>query len=135
MGANDFSDIVCGRNADEAFRKAVDQAAWDFGHAGYTGTLAEKYEFTEFRIPPALDTDPYILCEWATNSYNGVPDAAPTELHDLIQRMYKGSNDKWGPAGCFRLNPPMLARMKDMAWVGKPAEGENAYMFFGWASS
>ena len=41
MGADTFFDEGHGKSAKLAFDAAVAQAEWDYGHAGYTGTIAE----------------------------------------------------------------------------------------------
>jgi hypothetical protein len=41
MGAEQISQIITGKTPQEAWREAVDQARWEHGNGGYTGTLAE----------------------------------------------------------------------------------------------
>ncbi len=83
MGSAVFTTIAKGGDAREAFISAVREAQYDYGHAGYTGTIAEKDNFTV--IP---------LAEGAT----------PHDYADqLIGKMDGRVNDKWGPAGCFDL--------------------------------
>lgn len=45
MGSASFYYIAEGRTPEEAFRNAREDALYDYGHAGYTGTIAEKHEF------------------------------------------------------------------------------------------
>lgn len=45
MGADNFENEVWGKTAEEAFAKVVERAEWNYGHAGYTGTIAEKTSF------------------------------------------------------------------------------------------
>ena len=45
MGANVFTTFSMGKDAEDAFFNAVDQAKYDYGHSGYTGTIAEKDSF------------------------------------------------------------------------------------------
>ncbi len=52
MGACDFQTVAWGRTPEEAFRTAVDAAAWEYGHGGYSGTIAEKHAFNLFPLPP-----------------------------------------------------------------------------------
>ena len=52
MGATDFSTIALGKDAADAFRTARDEAAWESGHGGYTGTIAEKGGFVQFTLKP-----------------------------------------------------------------------------------
>lgn len=51
MGATDFQTTVKARTAQAAFKKAQEQARYDHGHAGYTGTIAEKPSFVEVDLP------------------------------------------------------------------------------------
>lgn len=76
MGATTFVTIASGKTAAAAFKKAVKQAQYDYGHAGYTGTIAEKHDFIE--IAPIDKESIYAMCN----------DARFV--------------DKWGPAGCFK---------------------------------
>lgn len=83
MGAMTFFGEGAGSNAQEAFNNAVEQAQWEHGHGGYTGTLAEKNEFTMVPLPD--DEDPYSYAERL--------------IHEGDPRV----SDKWGPAGCVEL--------------------------------
>lgn len=83
MGAATFTSIGRGATAKEAFRDAVESAAWYHGHGGYTGTIAEKHEFT--MIAPN-------------------PGETPEECAQrLIDADDPRISDKWGPAGCIAL--------------------------------
>lgn len=42
MGAADFSTIALGKSAADAFNAAVSEAQYEYGHGGYTGSIAEK---------------------------------------------------------------------------------------------
>jgi hypothetical protein len=42
MGATTFSHFQPGQNPDAAFSDAVAEALYEYGHNGYTGTIAEK---------------------------------------------------------------------------------------------
>ena len=52
MGAQDFTATAKGKTAKEAFSVAVEDAAYENGHGGYTGTIAEKRSF-KIETPPA----------------------------------------------------------------------------------
>ena len=82
MGANEFVVKSKGKTAAEAFEVAVEQAAYDYGHAGYTGTIAEKSEFVKIKCPDDVDPMKYA-------------DQLMSEGDDRI-------DDKWGPAGCIQ---------------------------------
>jgi hypothetical protein len=83
MGAAEFFTVAKGANAQEAFNNAVEQAQYDHGHSGYTGTIAEKGEFKMVSCPhgknPSIHAD------------------------DLMEDEDHFCNDKWGPAACIEL--------------------------------
>lgn len=86
MGAYGFYTEASGPTAKQAFAKAVDQAAWEFGHGGYTGTIAEK------------GGDGFV-------DLGEVPTMA--EAHEKAGKLI-GDDDprvsrKWGPCGAFRI--------------------------------
>lgn len=83
MGASDFSQIEQGRSAQEAFNEAVHRALYDHGHAGYSGTMAEKHEFVMIDVPEGEDPEAY----------------AEKMMREDDERI----NNKWGPAGCVKL--------------------------------
>lgn len=83
MGAEVFYQQAKGKSAKEAFQSAVDQAHYDYGHAGYTGSIAEKDSFVMIDCPDDVDPISYA-------------DELITDCDDRI-------DDKWGPAGCFDL--------------------------------
>ena len=80
MGASYFEDRATGTNAQEAFDRAKEQAFYDYGHAGYSGSIAEKDSFKVFELPVDQELDSYIQ-----------------ELRD------DQVADKWGDAGCIDL--------------------------------
>jgi len=96
MGADTFITTARGSDARDAFNAAVQEAQYDHGHAGYTGTIAEKHDFTVIPLP--YGREPYEYAE------------------DLIYESDRRIDDKWGPAGCLKLE-------------------DGKYLFFGWASS
>jgi hypothetical protein len=107
MGACDFQNFVAEsddiKTAQQAFDHIVSHACYMHGHGGYTGTIAEKMEFDMLQ-QAAVDRD---------------------TADDLVRKEldHHGSDkftDKWGPAGCVRVEDP---------------EHGNGWMFFGYASS
>lgn len=81
MGASEFTSSATGKTAQEAFGKAIDEARYESGHGGYTGTIAEKSGFR--MVVPKEGEDP----------------------GDCIDRCFRDEShffqDKWGPAGCI----------------------------------
>lgn len=82
MGAQAFQNDGFGPTVQAAFDEAVTRALYDYGHSGYSGTLAEKNEFTEIDLPKG--EDPFDYADKLTN-----------DCDDRI-------NDKWGPAGALK---------------------------------
>ena len=96
MGACDFQTTARGKTAKEAFATARSQAQYDHGHAGYSGTIAEKHEFVMIEVPK--DQEPIKF------------------VRSLMQDGDPRIDDKWGPAGCVKLDG-------------------DTWLFFGYASS
>lgn len=86
MGAQTFIDIAKGKDAKSAFKVAVDKALYDYGHAGYTGTIAEKHDFVMITKTKMSE------------------DAAWKLADELIEKYDRRIDDKWGPAGCIPLH-------------------------------
>jgi hypothetical protein len=82
MGATTFTCEVEGNTASQAFRAAKEQAQYEYGHDGYTGTIAEKSSFIMMECPAGVDLYTHVYA-----------------LLDSHQRI----SDTWGPAGCIKL--------------------------------
>jgi len=53
MGGQDFSKFYIGKlSPEDAFRELKESAAYEDGHGGYTGTIAEKDGFIMKEYPP-----------------------------------------------------------------------------------
>ena len=83
MGACDFETVGYGKTASEAFRNAVEDAQYQHGHGGYSGTIAEKHSFKEVSVP-------------ADKDYNDVVNELMDDDDSFVQ-------DKWGDAGCVKI--------------------------------
>ncbi len=83
MGADPFITYARGDSAREAFNTAVEDARYESGNGGYTGSIAEKERFIEIKLPE--EADPV------------------TEANMLIEEDDERICDKWGPAGFFSL--------------------------------
>jgi hypothetical protein len=79
MGTDSFHEYEPNADADVAFRSLVDQARWEHGSGGYTGTIAEK--------------DSYVVVPGTP-----MPLAAATRVAEKLIDDDQYS-DKWGPAG------------------------------------
>ncbi|AEJ38747.1 hypothetical protein TPY_0548 [Sulfobacillus acidophilus TPY] len=92
MGARPFFAYAEASDVQEAFRAAVAEAQWLYGHSGDTGTIAEK-DAVRVVTPPRPMTDDE-TCVWAETLLNEGPDDPQL---DWIE-------DKWAPAAAVRLN-------------------------------
>lgn len=111
MGAQTFEQYVEGTDVHAAFRDGVEQAAWENGHGGYTGTLAEKHEFVLYTPPSHIASLQAVTdMQWS--------DKREPDYADFAWRHAASCyNDKWGPAVA----------------IGDD-EGQG-FWFIGWASS
>lgn len=83
MGAELFFTSANGKTAKEAFNTATEDAQYESGHGGYTGTIAEKNDF--------------IMC--SSEVFASASDAYDF-ANKLIDDEDSRIDDKWGPAGC-----------------------------------
>jgi GH43 family beta-xylosidase len=108
MSGETFYTKAKGDTPQAAFNAAREQAQYDYGHAGYTGTIAEKHEFILIPLPTMYDEH--------TGEELDPGETAERYAHQLINNGDPRIDDKWGPAGCFQIDA-------------------NTFVFFGWASS
>ena len=99
MGATNFYCKSKGTTAQEAFTNAVKLYQYENGHAGYTGTIAEKTTFSMASSESLSSQDAFALA-------NSVLDVK--------------YNDKWGPAGCIQLlsTNPQHSESKEFLFFG-----------------
>lgn len=83
IGAEQFEHYVNNPDPDEAFRTAQDEAFYDHGHSGYSGTIAEKPSYQ-------IITDDVFTASEANTYMDTVQD------HPIV-------DDKWGPAAAIRV--------------------------------
>jgi len=105
MGAESFVEHARGKTAEAAFEAAVQEALYDYGHAGYTGTIAEKHEFVEIDVPEDKTAEEFV--------------------DELMRNDDERIEDKWGPAGCVCADPGPPDDTSE----------ERDFIFFGSASS
>jgi hypothetical protein len=58
-GGQDFASIGKGKSVQEAFDKACEQARYEHGHGGYTGSVAEKHSFVLITPPKGVEPERY----------------------------------------------------------------------------
>lgn len=113
MGAEQFWTVAFGKTADNAFKVAIKQAQYEHGHAGYTGSVAEKTSYILIPVPKGKDPKNY--------------------ADELLENEDRRIDDKWGPAGCIDITKEVKKdyKAKKKRWP----RGKSAFLFFGWASS
>ena len=87
MGAYEFTSYGFGKDAGVAFDACVRQAQWEFGHGGYTGTIAEKDDFRLLPPPPKtrIPLDSLVYC--AINDGDSVSVRRPFKKGDDPKRV------------------------------------------------
>lgn len=137
MGANTFFVYRDGESVIKCFNAAVADYEFEYGHSGYTGTIAEKSQVTVVQREPVPYEDARILAQ------------------QLIERQDVRVDNKFGPAGAIRVkggtrrvpwsgtlymdkrgnrfeDPAHTTPLPADGWVDKEYDG---WLFFGWASS
>ena len=153
MGAEAFEVMTNGKDVAEAFTRAVDNAFWDYGHAGYTGTICEKpgaYLIPTPKGVTAQDAAEAIVAAQGWDSPRSIwPDMKPEfveqqnkhyELAEAAfakvakwfgqheaEKIVKMSDDKWDDA--------VAIEMTAKEYPKDNATGDRWFFFFGWASS
>lgn len=89
MGATNFACIGRGKDANEAFSSAREDALYEHGHGGYTGSIAEKDGFKLVTLTESELTD--------LSLFNA-------KIDELIDTEF---SDKWGKAGCVKMKEDM----------------------------
>jgi hypothetical protein len=123
---------------DDAFDAAVLSAQYDHGHAGYTGTIAEKTGWRwACKLPAGVSSeDAMDVLEHLVDHQADAQVALPTPRHPRLTDEIFGAvcellggrrdgivdayQDKWGPAVCFEVEVP---------------GPDRRFAFMGWASS
>ena len=114
MGATTFINKRKAERAQDAFCSLVQDALDEYGHAGYTGTIAEKHEYVELDVPSG-----YSVGRWIESLlYSIVPQGITEQDRKEWDRQLDIIDDKWGPAGCIKVDK----------------DDGGYFVFFGWAS-
>lgn len=138
MGAADFFTVSLGRTPHQAFDKAREEAQYLYGHAGYTGTIAEKGEFKFMgqvptahwkKVPGWFDRETYKR-DYPKARLPGKP--IPTKYRQKVAQLVDTYNDKWGPAICYEVTGEAAKQIR--AERGRAGTMDKVYVFCGWAS-
>jgi hypothetical protein len=115
MGACDFITYGFGKDADEAFSRCVQDAQWESGHGGYTGTIAEKGSFRMFS-PPRTRLGAGALAECAIYGGDTVTEYRKLPPGEKPSGSYRGS---YGPDGEMVYYVPVQKKLPPavLEWV------------------
>ena len=105
MGAESFYCQWEGETLLEAFDGVREEAFYWHGHAGYTGTIAEKDEVVAYRNTSNLTFEEADAMFVALDmSWEKTPDIVIERFGKVVaDEMVSNFNDKWGPAVAFYL--------------------------------
>lgn len=127
MGAYDFHNSVTVTDdlstSADAFTRLYEDALYESGHGGYSGTIAEKPGFHEFPVNAGATAEKLRDALERCENYGDEREAATAkgEVMNMLQHpsdfnfILELYRDKWAPAICVRVN--------------------DEYHFFGYASS
>ena len=121
MGATTFFNIGKGATAQEVFDRLHQQALYQHGHGGYTGTIAEKSTYTLFQRPKGMRRKTVIEAVQSLEQIcpTGISEACD-HMHDdnpkpstiqakfpklPIYLMWEVFDRKFGPALAIQLRP------------------------------
>lgn len=156
MGAQQFEQYGHGTDARDAFAAARESAAWEHGHGGYTGTLAEKPGFVMFTLPPRWKAVEFVEAAWAAeweHAQRSYPQPKRTALltdwekkarrlvkrfdaattADFRARLFRVMREKWDEAAAVEVSPAEATAYK--AAHGLKGSRAKVFYFFGMASS
>ena len=114
MGATNFDTLQVGRfkSAREAYRNAVEEANYEYGHDSYNGTISTTSGFRMIDVPGRKDPFRYV---------------------DDIDKWDDWGISKWEACGCIEIKGTRLKKLKERnGYKGK--KGIRAFYFFGWAA-
>jgi hypothetical protein len=89
MGAETFETFGYGKTAQEAFSVARKDAQYEHGHGGYTGTIAEKQNFTVID----LDAEIAHTIEWLQGQRSYLTVAGQKKLQQEIAKLEKAASE------------------------------------------
>jgi hypothetical protein len=122
MGATTFQNTVTAGTAAEAFNRAHEDALWEHGHGGYSGTIAEKGGYVEFPLPSGVTADEFARALNESYPYwDGQVEVKPTDpewaaRYPRWREAVRVFDDKWGPCVAF------------------PGDKPGTWVLTGWAS-
>jgi hypothetical protein len=130
MGASEFQVEIKAKDAKTAFRTAVEQARFEHGHGGYTGTIAEKNGFIMIdaerearKLIAGFEANLAAIKATPKNYTTPERQRIRSEAREALKALksVRGRNaaivryydmdrcDKWGPALCVEVKKGVFA--------------------------
>ena len=129
MGAKYFETVAIGKNDLGAFRNAKQEALYDHGHSGYSGSLAEKPGHKLLNPPQATPIEAAL--NYIEHAFDKNLEKVPEALRGWAEKASDVANgSKWDDALCIELTPDE----SEGYGVICPSD-YKAYLFTGYASS
>lgn len=86
-GGADYSVFKKGTNVTKLYNEAVEDARHEYGHGGYTGTIAESSWLQTHRTPMTMDEANNYLHQWMDRSEKGETLAIPIVESKVLGRV------------------------------------------------
>ena len=115
MGAYSFGITKVAKTPKEAYKKAVEEAEYEYGHDGYNGTISTTDGYYFFDKHP----------RWGTKAFDKWEDKILSDDNGPIQ--------KWGKCGCIEITGKAAKEIKEVNGL-KGKRGLKVWYFFGWAA-
>jgi len=110
MGAEIFYNRRKGTEPSTLFSEERENACYEYGHGGYSGTIAEKGSYTMSNKPSEIDAD-----KWIEMVEEFDEEDREQEHYRALKKDFDVYDDKWGDALCVPT--------------------DDGFIFCGWASS
>lgn len=158
MGSTTFYTLAHGKTPNDAFRAAREQACYEHGHGGYSGTIAEKDGFTVIRESAKVikeraavkarkakaklaaekarkPVDPWGVYD-AEEEYRSARAARDSLKASMTRRKTGKAKDAQAAHEIAYALVEMRDRRIDDKWgdAGCIPVDDGSYLFFGWAS-
>lgn len=114
MGAEDFTHHAAGESMTQAFNLAQEDARYNYGHAGYTGTIAEKESFKRVTLPEGVSYDEVLNLIFDAIKPNFDGNDPKNKSFARLEKLFgwreavsmvNTYDDKWGPCIGMEITP------------------------------
>jgi len=115
MGATDFGTARVTKTPKEAYKKAVEEASYEYGNNSYNGTISTTNGYYFFDKHP----------RWGTKAFDKWEDKILSDDNSPIE--------KWGKCGCIEITGKAAKEIKEVNGL-KGKRGLKVWYFFGWVA-